>query len=280
MYNPNFMENGSFSGKKRGRVEFFDAELPEQFAGPPAKKEGKTELEIVRERMERGDEKIDEMGKEVDEVEFSGQGQAGFDRATEMIGQVKKLKSRLEVSVNEYKDPIWEQYKTLRNILTTRTSKLDDQIVTLKAKQNVVAGELEMARREEKRKADEAAAKLQAKIDAEQKKLDEAEKKAAKKEKREPVYQPPVVVDKPEIPKTIKTKTESGSATIKMILVPTITDLSSEFLQDMMLNYFREKYEELALKACNAAIKAGALGLAGAKGIKVEEKADTTHRRR
>jgi hypothetical protein len=264
------------NGKKRGRVEFFDVDLP------PGRVEitGKqlTTTDRVRQQIKAGEAGLKSMQKEVDELVVETK--EDFYRSVEMIGQIKNLKKWLIDAVNEIIMPQYQEYKAGRNILTAFTPKLDRQKAQIEAKQEPYSYKAEMARREAERRAAEEAAKLQAKIDAEKKKMDEAEKKKAKKEKREPVFHEPIVVDTPVVPKEVKTTTESGIANIKMVLVPTITEPKNEYVIDKILYYFEDKFMELALKAANKAIKAGAIGLKGAPGISVEERAVTKHRRR
>jgi hypothetical protein len=260
MVDYSFLEQAN--GKKRGRVEFFDVDLP------PGRVEitGKqlTTTDRVRQQIKAGEAGLKSMQKEVDELVVETK--EDFYRSVEMIGQIKNLKKWLIDAVNE--------------IIMPHTPKLDRQKAQIEAKQEPYSYKAEMARREAERRAAEEAAKLQAKIDAEKKKMDEAEKKKAKKEKREPVFHEPIVVDTPVVPKEVKTTTESGIANIKMVLVPTITEPKNEYVIDKILYYFEDKFMELALKAANKAIKAGAIGLKGAPGISVEERAVTKHRRR
>ena len=270
MVDYSFLENQD--GKKRGRIEFFDVDMPATLPGIT------NSVEIVRKRMTEGDKKIDEMGAEVKALVLKDE--ADFGRATEMIGQLKNLKKLLSDAVNKYKDPIYDLYKTMRDILGVRKDKIDAHIEIIQQKQNQLAYQLEMNRREAKRRADEAAAELQKKLDAEQAAIDAKEKEKAKEEKREPVFSAPIKVDAPVIPKEIKTKTESGSAKIEMVLMPKITDIKSPYIFQKVIQHFQFKYKELAIKALEKDIKAGALGLKGAEGVTVEEKAVTKHRRR
>ena len=289
-----FLENGEFKGKGK-RVEFFNVDLParnittSQKVEEEAKKardeyfEEKTitvltTTDLVRKRIKEGEACLESMQKEAESLTVDNP--YGFDRAVEMIGQIKNLKKSLTDAVNAVIQPLYQEYKSGRNILTSFTPKLDAIHAAIKEKQDAYAYKAEMARREAERKAAEEAAKLQEKIDAEQKALEAAERKAAKAEKREPVKYEPIKVDTPVVPKEIKTTTESGSAKIEMVLVPTITNPKEEYVVDKILYYFESQFMDLALKAANKAIKAGAIGLNGAPGITVEEKAVTKHRRR
>ena len=252
-----------------GRVEFMDIDLPEKTKGA---------VDLVRHKMIEGDQRIQLMKKEADALAVKDD--ETFVRASEMIGQTKNLKKFLEDAVNEIIKPLYQEYKKGRNILTERTGKLDAIIKAIQGKADAHAYKLEMQRREEERKAREAAAKLQAELDKAQRAAEAAERKAAKAEKRDPVKYEPIVVDTPVVPKEIKLKTESSSAKIEMVLVPTIEDPKAEYVIDKILYYFESQFMDLALKAAIKAIKAGAIGLKGAPGIKVEEKAVTRHRRR
>ena len=271
--NYNFMENGSFSGEKKGRVEFLNTGVD-----LPGRSGGKTSIEQVRHKMVEGDQRIALMKKQTDELTVEDE--ATFFQASEMIGQTKNLKKLLEDAVNVIIRPLYQEYKKGRNILTERTGKLDDIIKAIQAKADAHAYKLEMQRREEERKAREAAAKLQAELDKAQRAAEAAERKAAKAEEREPVVHEPIVVDAPVVPKEIKVKTESSSAKIEMVLVPMITNPKDEYVIDKVLYYFEDKFMDLATRAAEKAIKAGAIGLKGAPGITVEEKAITKHRRR
>lgn len=251
-------------------IEFFDVELP-------ATSE-KSLVETVREKMVKGDQLISKMQKEVDSFDLKGQ--EGFDKLTEMIGQVKTLDSRLEAAAKEHYDPPYQLYKKLRNIYTERKPKLEAMITSLSRLQRPIAHQLEMDRRKKQQEARKAAAKLQAEIDKQHEEQKKAEEKAAKKEKRDPVHMPLVTVDQPTIPKETKTVTESGRAAVKMVLVPTINDTRSSFIFDQVIKYFHFKYLDLAEKALKKAISEGILGLKGAPGVTVEEKADVSHRRR
>jgi hypothetical protein len=274
MVDYSFLEQAN--GKKRGRVEFFDVDLPPGRVEITDKQ--LTTTDRVRQQIKAGEAGLKSMQKEVDELVVETK--EDFYRSVEMIGQIKNLKKWLIDAVNEIIMPQYQEYKAGRNILTAFTPKLDRQKAQIEAKQETYSYKAEMARREAERRAAEEAAKLQAKIDAEKKKMDEAEKKKAKKEKREPVFHEPIVVDTPVVPKEIKTITESGSAKIEMVLVPTITEPKNGYVIDKVLYYFEKQYLDLALKAANKAIKAGAIGLKGAPGISVEERAVTKHRRR
>ena len=264
-----------------GRVEFFDVDLPpskKHHIGKDATFEILSTTDMVRQQIKSGEAGLESMKKEAEALTVENSDD--FNKAVEMIGQIKNLKKSLTDTVNAIIQPIYQEYKSGRNILTSFTPKLDAIQAAIKEKQDAYAYKAEMARREAERKAAEETAKLQAKIDAEQKALEEAERKAAKAEKREPVKYEPIKVDTPVIPKEIKTTTESGSAKIEMVLVPTITNAKSEYVIDKVLYYFEKQFMDLALKAANKAIKAGAIGLKGAPGITVEEKAITKHRRR
>ena len=284
-----FIEKIDAQIENTGKVGFFDADLSEEIEEPTIRKlmpgdkiipSGKqlTTTDLVREKIKAGKKNIEKMKKEADALTVEDR--AGFNRSVEMIGQLKNLKKSLTDAVNHIIQPIYQEYKEGRNILTAFTPNLDKIQAAIQKKQDDYAYKAEMKRREDARKAAEDARKLQAKIDAEQKKIDDAEKAAAKKEEREPQYLPPIKVDTPVIPKEIKTKTESGSAKIEMVLVHTITDINSTFLHQLILDHCGPAYKTLADQACKKAIKAGAIGLAGAEGITVEEKAITKHRRR
>ena len=267
-----FLSNEAEAIKKRKpqKVKFLDVELPET--------SNVSAVAIVREKMVKGDQQISAMEKEAEG--FSLTGQAGFDNLTEMIGQVKTLEKLLTEAVEIHTKPIYARYKELRNILTQRTNRLKKLIEGLQKKQNQIGYQMEMERRERERKAREEAAKLQAKLDREQAELDKKEKARAKKEGREPELQKPIVVDAPTIPKETKTVTESGSAKIEMVLVATIQNPDSPFVFKKIQQYFPRQYMELANKAMKKAIDEGVLGIKGADGVTVEEKASTKHRRR
>ena len=285
------VDYGFLEPEKGGRVEFLDVDLPDEIEieGPTIRKlmpgdkvvtAGKqlTTTDLVRQKIKAGEKNIESMKKEADGLAVENSD--GFDRAVEMIGQIKNLKKSLTDAVNAIIQPIYQEYKEGRNILTSFTPKLDKIHATIKEKQDAYAYKAEMKRRADAQKAADEAARLQAKIDAEQAALDAKEKAAAKKENRAPQYLPPVKVDAPVIPREIKTKTESGSAKIEMVLVHTVTDIKSTFLHKLILDHCGPAYKTMADQACKKAIKAGALGLAGAEGITVEEKAVTKHRRR
>jgi len=63
------------------------------------------------------------------------------------------------------------------------------------------------------------------------------------------------------------------------VFIP-LANLKAEYVIDKVLYYFEDKFMDLATKAAEKAIRAGAIGLKGAPGITVEEKAVTKHRRR
>jgi hypothetical protein len=271
-----FLKNSN--GKKRGRVEFLDVDLPASDGGPSELGKQLTTTELVRQKIKAGKKGLENMRKEADDFECKTE--SDFYRGVEMVGQCKKLEKQLTDSVNGAIKHLWDEWKEGKNILSVFTDEIKKVQAIPQGKIDAYAHQAEMKRRSDAQKAADEAARLQAKIDAEQASLDAQEKEAAKKEGREPVYLPPITVDKPVIPQEIKTKTESGSAKIEMVLEHTITDITSPFLHKLILDYCGPAYKTIADQACKKAIKAGAIGLKGASGITVEEKAKTKHRRR
>lgn len=257
---------------KNGKVEFFDIDLDAELP------EAVDRLDMVRKKTAAGLEKIESMRTEAIALEIKSDND--FSRAIEMVGQCKKLKKMLEDAVNNHIKPLWDEWKSGKNILTATTSKIDAVQKIPQGKADAYAHEIEMARRKKQQEAEAEARKLQQRLDAEQREREAAERKAAKAEKRKPVYQAPIVVDKPVIEKEVKIKTESAAATIETYLDAEIQNLGSKFVLQMVMNYKRKQYLDLAEKALKAAIKAGVLGINGADGVKVVEKTKTGTRRR
>ncbi len=249
---------------KNAKIDFMDANLPASFD------EGQELIDMVRERVEKGDKGIDDIGKQVDSLQLKTEPDMAL--ATEMQGRIKDLKSRLKKAVEPKKDYYYRIYKQLLGILNVRINKLDKHSKRLQKKQDNLAHMIAMEQRRKQQEAEAEARKLQERLDAEARAQEKKELAAAKAERRAPVKMPRIVVDKPVIERTVKVKTESASTTIETYLSPTIDNLGSKFILQMVLNYYRPKYLELAEKALNAAIKAGVLGLKGADGVRVEEK--------
>lgn len=248
---------------RNAKIEFIDEELPATFGGDEI-------IDIMRQRVEMGDALIDEMGLEARAVVLKTE--ADLAIATEMQGQIKDLIAQLTKTIKVKSDYYYGIYKRLRGILTVRTDKLEASARVLQKKQNELAHKLRMERRREQQEAEAEARRLQEKLDAERREQEKVEIEAAKVDGREPELKPRIVVDKPVIDESVKVKTESASTTIKSYLAPVIENLGSKFILQMVMNYYRKQYVELAEKSLKAAIKAGVLGLKGADGVKVEER--------
>lgn len=274
MVDYDFLTKGASA--KSNRVEFLDIDLPPgEIKNLP---DTNSPLKLAKMEMLKGDKLIADMKKEAEEYE--GEGEAGLAKLNEMIGQVKTLDGKLESATKKYSDPYYKKYKDIRNVYTPRSTELNEIRAVLQRKLNQVANEVRLERQKEQQKIKEEAAKLQAKIDKEQDELRKKEKEAAKKENREPVRMAPIVVDVPAISQKTKTVTESGSTIIDTELVAKIQNLGSKFILQMVLNYRREKYLDLAEKALKDAVAGGVLGLKGADGVTVTEETVASHRKR
>jgi len=262
-------------------VEFFDADISdgaESGKGLPATAPKKDPVEMARAILKKFDGKIAYMHGEAEELEIKTD--ADFNRAVEMRGQGKTLAKQIVEAAEGFSKPLWAEYKKIKNLETSITAPLTETDKLLKKKSDEFAYLKLLEQRKAEQKAREEAAKLQAKIDAEQAKQAEAERKSAKKEKRAAVIPEPIVVDVPVVPQTVAAKTEHGSVSLKMVLKGEITDLESDFVFRMVLSEGRAGYLALAKAALKKAIKAGAVGIKGGPGVTVREVAETQHRRR
>ena len=244
-------------------------------AAVPAKKDP---VELARAVLAAFDEQIAAMHNEAAELAIKND--ADFNQAVEMRGQAKTLKKKIVEAAEQFSKPLYQKYKSVKNLETSITGPLDETDSTLKKKTDDFAYLKLLAERKREQEAREQAAALQAKIDAEQRAQAERERAAAKNEKREAVIPDRIVVDVPVVPVKVAAKTEHGSVSVKMVLKAEITNLASEFVFTTVLNQCRAAYKTLAETALKKAISAGAVGLAGGPGVDVREVADTQHRRR
>jgi len=244
-------------------------------ASVPAKKDP---VELARAVLAAFDEQIAAMHNEAAELEIKTD--IDFNRAVEMRGQAKTLKKKIVEAAEQFSKPLYQKYKSVKNLETSITGPLDDTDKTLKKKTDDFAYIKLLAERKREQEAREQAAALQAKIDAEQESQAERERAAAKKEKREAIIPDRIVVDVPVVPAKVAAKTEHGIVNVKMVLKGEVTDLESDFVFKLVLAQTRAGYKTLAETALKKAISAGAIGLAGGPGVEVREVADTQHRRR
>ena len=238
----------------------------------------KDPVELARAVLAAFDEQIAAMHNEAAELEIKTDND--FNQGVEMRGQGKTLKKKIVEAAERFSKPLYQEYKSVKNLETSITGPLDDMDTTLKKKTDDFAYLKLLAERKREQEAREQAAALQAKIDAEQRAQAERELKAAKKEKREAIIPDRIVVDVPVVPQKVAAKTEHGSVNVKMVLKGEITDLESDFVFKLVLAQTLAGYKTLAEAALKKAISAGAVGLAGGPGVEVREVADTQHRRR
>jgi len=244
-------------------------------AAVPAKRDP---VVVARKVLKEFDTEIAKLFNEAEAFEIKSEDD--FNSVVEMRGQSKTLKKMIIDEAAKYYKPLYNDYKSIKNIETSITNTLDKTDSVLKKKGDDWAYLALLAERKREQQAREQAAALQAKIDAEQRAQAARELAAAKKEKREAVIPDRIVVDVPVVPAKVAAKTEHGSVSVKMVLKGEVTDLESDFVFKLVLAQTRAGYKTLAEAALKKAISAGAVGLAGGPGIEVREVADTQHRRR
>lgn len=204
----------------------------------------------------------------------------GLLTATELQGQIKKALKEIQTAGELLYKPRYNEYKAILNVINAAKSEPEKRVKSLQSKMDSFATLQEMERRKKERAALDAAAALQKKLDAEQAAINERARAAAKKEKKKFVAPERVIVDAPIIPRTIEARTEHGSAKLDSELIAEITDYNSDYIIQCMFDYCWPAFKTLALTAIKKAIKAGALGIAGADGVTVTEKTTVKHRRK
>jgi uncharacterized coiled-coil protein SlyX len=232
-----------------------------QQADPGAPTVGPMALETARMALAKYDPDIDALVEKLDAVEIT----TGADLGTvaEMVGQAKALIKSLNLAAEVSYKPAYDFYKSIRNLLTMYTNRLQAEIIQ---PGNKKASDYGYQKEMERRKAE---AEQQKKIAEQQKKLNAL----AKKNKVPAVQIPKAVV--PE--KAAPVKTESGSVNIKMVWKATVVDIKSPAVADYIRATCFSDYEKLADKALAKAVKSGIRKMAG---VTFAEVAEAKHRAR
>jgi hypothetical protein len=249
-----------------------DAKKPEPPPSPPNKKPEyvvASKMEVIEinysDVVDRGrtvlakwDGEINNMTKQVDALKI----QSNEDLATsaEMTGQLKKMiKEVTTAAEGVYLEP-YKTYKTILGLKNSITKKLDALVFKLNKKNNDYAWQVELERREQEKKMQEAEAALQKKIAAQ-----------AKKKK---IELPPAPVTS-KLPEKQSLKTESGTMSIKLVMVGEIQDLNSAELFAHVVRMQKEAYQKLAEKTIKGLIK---VGITECKGVNFEKRPEAKHR--
>lgn len=183
-----------------------------------------------------------------------------FALATEMRAQVRNLIAAIETKRKELTEEPYQFKKRVDSFAKRYRDILDGIDRKITGKQNDHAYKKELQRREAEREAREAAEAKQRELDAQ-----------AKAAKVEPVKLPDIVVPK----KTDPVRTESGSATVKMVWTYEVVDWAA-VPRDYLERLAKLSTEPQQNKVFGAAIDAGIREIAG---VKIFERAETRVRR-
>lgn len=175
---------------------------------------------------------LDDMDKEASDIEIKTDADAA--RVTEMLGQAVGLRKTIETKRSRIVEKPYRFYKNVSNLFRSPDQRLEGMISLLKRKLGDYSRKKELERKKAEKKAQEEHAKRQARL------FKLAEESGVSKKDLE--------LEKPVIPKKQSPiRTQSGSASVKMGLVPVVVDEKKVPREYLVVN----------LQAIKAAVKSG-----------------------